>query len=952
VLNTAPPQLPAAVAGAVTSIVGLDTQAVAHSQRADVSPTPATSPRAEAQQAVAAGAPTPCTAAGQAGSAQTGYTADQLAKAYDLNPLYAAGDRGAGVTVAVFELASFQASDIVAYQACYGTSAALNTVSVDGGPTSASGRIEVELDIEGVIGLAPSSAVTDYQAPNTGKGALDAYQRIATDDTAKAVSTSWGNCDPVVSAGTVAAEATIFAEMAAQGQSMFAATGDNGSEDCSGNTHGSTGLFTDDPASQPNVTGVGGTTLTGLGAAPTTTPPETVWNDAVVQGGAGGGGISTNWAMPSYQSAAGTQGVANPLSSGQPCHAASGNCRELPDVTAAADPYHGYVVYYTGSETGRTGWQTVGGTSAAAPLWAAFAALTDASSACARQPIGFLNPALYQLAAQTGYAGDADFNDITSGNDDYLGTHAGAYPATVAYDMASGLGSPIGAVLAHDLCSNPVAPAITSAAAASFPTGRAATFTVTTTGSPVSTLAATGALPPGVGFTDNHDGTATISGSSSSDGSYPVTITATSGVSQASQLLIVTVGPVPPTAAFTFSPSPAPANTTLAFDGTSSADPNPGGAISAYAWTFGDGATATGPTPSHAYATPGTYTVSLQVTNAAGLTSAATHQLAVIGPPTAAFAASQTSASLAVGFTDQSTRATGGGAISGWAWSFGDGSGSAAESPTHTYAAPGAYIVSLTVTAPDGQTSTSSRQISVRAVPVAAFGALQGASSLAVAFADASAAAPGDTITAWAWSFGDGAASAAASPTHTYAAAGTYTVSLVTTDSDGQTSTSSHTITVAALPTAAPAESPAALVLPSPTLPRPTPATTTTTVATRPLSIAHARISASGVISFTAKLPGAGRLVVVATVSHPRTTASLRLLAPVAGNVFARRTLSVTTATTSVTANPLAGTARVKRLHRRRAVALTLRITFTPAAGPASHAGAVVSLPADSGGRG
>jgi hypothetical protein len=119
------------------------------------------------------------------------------------------------------------------------------------------------------------------------------------------------------------------------------------------------------------------------------------------------------------------------------------------------------------------------------------------------------------------------------------------------------------------------------------------------------------------------------------------------------------------------------------------------------------------------------------------------------------------------------------------------------------------------------------------------------------------------------------------------------------------------------------------------------------------VSIAHARIAASGVISFTATLPGAGRLVVVATVSHPRTTASLDVLAPGAGHVFARRTLSLKAGTTrGVTASPLAGTARVKRLRRRRAVAITLRITFTPSAGAASHAGVAVSLPAGAGRRG
>jgi subtilase family serine protease len=138
--------------------------------------------------------------------------------------------------------------------------------------------------------------------------------------------------------------------------------------------------------------------------------------------------------------------VINENSSGTQCKAAVGTyCREVPDVSADADPYSGYVIYYNGS------WTSVGGTGAAAALWAALMALTNASSACKGKDIGFANPALYGSAASS-YP--EDFTDITSGNNDYTpsGYTGGLYPAGTGYDMASGLGTPIASGLTAALC--------------------------------------------------------------------------------------------------------------------------------------------------------------------------------------------------------------------------------------------------------------------------------------------------------------------------------------------------------------------------------------------------------------------------------------------------------------------------------------------------------------------
>jgi hypothetical protein len=109
------------------------------------------------------------------------------------------------------------------------------------------------------------------------------------------------------------------------------------------------------------------------------------------------------------------------------------------------------MVYWNGSGAagGETKWQSIGGTSAGAPTWAALVALANASSACQGSPIGFANPALYR-AASTGYS--SNFNDVVSGNNDFTGTNGGKYPAASGYDMATGLGTPNATPLAAALC--------------------------------------------------------------------------------------------------------------------------------------------------------------------------------------------------------------------------------------------------------------------------------------------------------------------------------------------------------------------------------------------------------------------------------------------------------------------------------------------------------------------
>jgi len=312
--------------------------------------TPRANTRASSPEVVTGG-PQPCSAAVTAAPDWYALTADQIASAYNFSSLYGAGDEGAGTTVALFELAPDNPSDIAAYQACYGTNSSVTYTEVDGGsgPSGSGNGIEPTLDIEEIIGLAPEASVDVYQGPNNGPGVYDTYSAIVSSDTAKVISTSWSTCEPNQTSAIVSSENTLFEEAAAQGQSIFASAGDQGSTDC-----GTPTLAVGDPASQPYVTAVGGTYISSVGPPPT----QTVWNESSKEEGAGGGGISEYWPMPSYQlDASASLNVVNPDSSGLPCDAQAGSyCREIPDVSADADPYSGYLIYYTGvGDGGYTG---------------------------------------------------------------------------------------------------------------------------------------------------------------------------------------------------------------------------------------------------------------------------------------------------------------------------------------------------------------------------------------------------------------------------------------------------------------------------------------------------------------------------------------------------------------------------------------------------------------------
>ncbi len=450
--NVTVPTLPAYIASDVTFVGGLDNANSFYHAPVVSQTAPAAAPNAGGN----------CPTAGQGGGSggggifgggsQVAYIPSQFAKAYNYDGLHNAGLQGEGQTVGVFELDGYSLSDVQTYTQCFGGgNVPIENVVLDGfNGQPGQGAIEVELDMETILSMAPKLAkMIVYEAPNTTQGYNDEFARIVSDKT-PVISVSWGDCESNMGQQEVTQENTYFKEAAAQGQTILVASGDSGSATCFQQNYDPS-LVADDPAAQPYVTAVGGTTLT-LGSGDSY-QSEHVWNSGFF-GGAGGGGISKFWKQPDWQKGPGTQ---NSYSNGM---------RETPDVSLDADPATGYPVYCTAGSScsgsgglGGTsgGWITVGGTSAAAPMWAAMIALANEEAAQhGKGPLGFLNPALYRIGA--GGHDTSDFHDITPpsdpsvpSNNDEIGFNGGAYPVTTGYDMATGWGTFDATALAAEL---------------------------------------------------------------------------------------------------------------------------------------------------------------------------------------------------------------------------------------------------------------------------------------------------------------------------------------------------------------------------------------------------------------------------------------------------------------------------------------------------------------------
>ncbi|HUN55848.1 MAG TPA: S53 family serine peptidase [Smithella sp.] len=317
---------------------------------------------------------------------------------------------GSGQSVGLVEFAGYNMADITNYFTKVGQPLNVSVVGVstDGSSLSCTGRCddtEQALDIEVAISMAPGMKSVLVYVSDTSDVSI--FNKMASDNIAKSLACSWG-----WSPADSTSDDPIFKEFAAQGQTLFVASGDSGA-------YNSRSRYVY-PADDAYVTSVGGTDLT-TASAGGAWKSETAWSYS-------GGGISPNRiAVPSYQTATGVITTANK---------GSKVYRNAPDVAMEANTDN--YICYDGTCAG--GW---GGTSFAAPRFAGYLALVNQQSvAHGHSTLGFLNTTLYSIGLGTGY--NSNFHDITSGNN-------GTYSTQKGYDLVTGWGSPNGTGLINTL---------------------------------------------------------------------------------------------------------------------------------------------------------------------------------------------------------------------------------------------------------------------------------------------------------------------------------------------------------------------------------------------------------------------------------------------------------------------------------------------------------------------
>jgi len=447
---TAAARVPAPISGLVTGVVGLDTQPLAAPAQPLAAParpllganwrsastTAAPGPQTASGYMPRTGTPSGCPAA----VATVGFTPNQYLNAFNYAPLRQAGLDGQGERVALIEIDGFRTADVRAFARCFGLPVpAINAFGVGISTALAPGG-ESTLDLEVLDAAAPKlKAIDVYESAS---GSADVLRSLTAPlqngrDKPQVISASLGVCEPALYEavgvpGINAAEGTL-ALAAASGISVLASSGDSGSSACDEPSGPLPALAVSYPASSWWVTGVGGTNIALnpgnqiLG--------QTVWNDAPVQVGAGGGGLSLLFRRPTYQKA-----VVLP------------NRRAVPDVSMLADVAPGYTIFCSApgdciNSGNANPWLPVGGTSAATPLLAGGIALVDQDLRLhGRQDVGLANSLLYSLGSSS--RASTVFDDVTQGNDDlgaYLaggdGQPLGCCTAAVGYDEASGWGS-------------------------------------------------------------------------------------------------------------------------------------------------------------------------------------------------------------------------------------------------------------------------------------------------------------------------------------------------------------------------------------------------------------------------------------------------------------------------------------------------------------------------------
>jgi subtilase family serine protease len=386
------------------------------------------------------------------------YRPADLQAQYDFGPLYAKGKNGAGQTIVIFDAFGSPTirADLATFDQAFGLQAppSFNIYMPEGtvnynytslpSPVNFHNKnvankigwaYETTLDVDWAHAMAPGASIDLVVTPipeTEGVQGIPNLQNAQKFALSNHLGTIWSNS---WSATEQSFHATapiqnldaLYAQAASQGVTTFFATTDSGVANV--NKQGTTYPFATVtyPSSSPNVVAVGGTEVNPPTASISSYQPEQVWNDGF---GAGGGGYSTVFAEPSYQSAA---GIPDP----------SGT-RGLPDVSMNAAVISAVLIYESFDPTVTPGWMPIAGTSEATPLWAG----TDAVMNQADGPLGFLAPRLYQIYSNKALYAKA-FHDITVGNNSFGGITG--YTAGTGWDAASGLGTPDAAQLAAAL---------------------------------------------------------------------------------------------------------------------------------------------------------------------------------------------------------------------------------------------------------------------------------------------------------------------------------------------------------------------------------------------------------------------------------------------------------------------------------------------------------------------
>lgn len=389
---------------------------------------------------------------------QGGFAPSDIRTAYGLN-----GTKldGTGQTIAIIEYGTeYNIKDALKYENQFGLKRApITIVPVDGGPTQyeQDGPGETDLDIACQLSMAPSASLRLYLQGDSGS-VTDAMMQVGMDTVSQptlhqlSISYGFGPEDPTETTPD-ADENTlnaVYTYLAALGISVYVSSGDSGSQ-----ADGSGVTSVDISSSAPMVCAVGGTVLAVQSAGRNENyGSETTWN---YMGGSGGGGVSMQWPLPSYQLTAAA------ASSQIPGSNVSLFNRNLPDISCDADPQTGVAVYVS-EDPGLpgNGWEIFGGTSEAAPLWAGFTALVNQNRALANLPgpLGFPNNSLYPLAYSTAGLTSSYtslFHDINDGSSNLTVKGGTNYATVQGFDDSTGLGTMQGVPLITALSNNVLA---------------------------------------------------------------------------------------------------------------------------------------------------------------------------------------------------------------------------------------------------------------------------------------------------------------------------------------------------------------------------------------------------------------------------------------------------------------------------------------------------------------